>query len=437
MIIAIYLNMIRYLLLMFFVATGSLGTQALDIIFQDKAAMALNTVTLYPDSTFSKHSNIDYKAGELFEILSTSHYEHEDAAQNQKFKWYQVKTSDGKTGWVFGDAVAVILPDRHVEASLKNFHKKRFSFDNGFEKSVLWVASMEGRDNFHENDYLNPLYKEFYLVLTNEQGRSVQINYAGESAMGKSNLKHFQFYDVSGDKIPELIFQKSTYPTGSNLEERSLEIYSFQAGTLLQVFKERMTLNYSDKLPAPSLYKFIEINGPLIRVEYIDYLSCSNYGLPHETGKVKKSQERCMEFVTYTYKWDERLKAYFNLYEESRSAPVTGIRSAGKFLRDKPSTIKGKRLNLISRNDPLQVIKHHDAFVSRGGKKLVDNFLYVKMPNGKTGYVPAHEVGFINTEHAKIIMAYYADTPLHKSKWKSDQSFLTIVSDPDTSVYNK
>jgi len=115
----------------------SLHAQTLDVIFQNKAATALNTVTLYPDTSFTKHSNIECKAGELFEIISTSYYEHEDAAQNQKFKWYQVKTQTGATGWVYGDGLAVMLPDAHVEAALRNYHKKRFGFSNGFEKAVL------------------------------------------------------------------------------------------------------------------------------------------------------------------------------------------------------------------------------------------------------------------------------------------------------------
>ncbi len=437
MIIAIYSHMTKsFLLLIALIGCLSLHGQTLDVIFQNKAATSLNSVTLYPDTSFTKHSDIQYKAGELFEIIGTSHHEHEDAAQNQKFKWYQVKTQTGATGWIYGDGLAVMLPDAHVEPSLRNFHKKRYGFNNGFEKAVLWVAAMEGRDNFHEQDYLNPLYKEFYLVLTNDQGRSVQVNYAGESAMGKSNLKLFQFYDVSGDKIPELIFQKSIHPTGMDFENRSLEIYSFQAGTLLQVFKERMTLNFTDKLPSPSLFKFIEIDGPLIRVEYIDYVSCSNYSLPLDKGTVNNSRERCMEFATCTYKWDERIKSYFKLYEESRSAPIAGIKQSGILLKEKPE-LRTKRSGLIKRSDQLQVIKHNDAFVFRDGKKLVDNHLLVRLPSGKTGYVLADKIGFVNTEHAALLHAYYSNTPIHKSKWKSSQKFLKIVSDPNASVYTK
>ena len=436
MIIAIYLHMIRFLFLITLLGFSPLNGQALDIIFQNKSATALNNLTLYPDSTFTKHSNIDFKAGELFEVLGSSHLEHEDMEQNQKYKWYYVKTATGQIGWVFGDAIAVILPDQYVEPALRSFHKKRFAFNNGFEKSVLWVASMEGRDNFHEKDYLNPLYKEFYLVLTNEQGRSVQINYAGESAIGKSELKHFQFYDVSGDKVPELIFQKSSFPTGLGFENRSLEIYSFQAGTLLQVFQEQMNLNYSDKMPAPSLFKYVEIDGPLIRVEYIDYVKCHKYSLLYDKGKVSHSRERCMEFVTYTYKWDERISAYHTLYEESRSAPEAGIRKAGIMLSEEPSVTSKKR-GLIQRSDQLQVIKHNEAFKSRSGKKFVENYLFVKLPNGKTGYVPANQIGFLNSEHAALLNKYYKNTPIHKSKWKSNQTFLKIVSDPNTSVYNK
>ena len=63
---------------------------------------------LYPDSTFFAHSNIFYEEGTLFEVLKETRFEHEDEAQNQKFKWYQVKAPDDKIGWVYGDGLAVV-----------------------------------------------------------------------------------------------------------------------------------------------------------------------------------------------------------------------------------------------------------------------------------------------------------------------------------------
>ena len=435
-IIALTYGMIRTFAIIFLSSILSLNAQGIDIIFQSKAATALNTVTLFPDTSLTKHSNFVYQQGELFEILGESYYEHEDASQNQKFKWYQVRTQDGKTGWVFGDAVAVIMADQFVEPAISSFHKKRFMFNNGFEKAVMWIASLEGRDNFHEQDYLNPAYKEYYLVITNEKGRSVQINFAGESATGKSGLHHFQMTDLSGDKIPEFIFQKNNLPTGSDMENRDLLIYSFQAGTLLKVFEERLTLHYEGNLASPSLYKSIEIEGPSIRVEYIDYLSCEDYSQSFETDKQSQGSERCMEYVTYSFQWDARTNSYYQIYEESRTPVKATMRFNGIYLKTAPK-ITGSNIRIIQRSEIFNIVKHHEEFILHRSKKILDTYFYIVLPSGKKGYISANKVVFSNTDHANVLLEYYYKPPLHKNEWKNAGPFVKIISDPDASAFRK
>ena len=106
---------------------------ASDLIFNTRVATVLNTVTLYPDSNYFEQSNTYFSEGELLEILEESVLEHEDDAQNQKFKWYKVRSISGTEGWIYGDGLAVMLPDTHVEPALRNYHKKRYGFNNGFE----------------------------------------------------------------------------------------------------------------------------------------------------------------------------------------------------------------------------------------------------------------------------------------------------------------
>ncbi len=435
-IIAVIVGMIRVFVITMLAGLISLQAQGLDIIFQSKAATALNSVTLFQDTSLSKHSNVVFQQGTLFEVLGESYYEHEDAAQNQKFKWYRVRAQNGKTGWVFGDAVAVILPEQHVDPAIGAFHKKRFLFDNGFEKAVLWVASLSGRDNFHKQDYLNPPYKEYYLVVTNEKGRSVQINFAGESATGKSNLFHFQMTDLSGDKVPEFIFQKNSQATGSDLNNRDLLIFSFQAGTLVKVFEERLTLHYDGQLAAPSLFKSVEIDGPGIRIEYVDYGSCKNYHQPIDTDNQKKGSERCMEFVTYSYQWDEHTNSYYQLYEETRTAVKATTRFNGVHLKTAPN-IAASNVRIMRSNELFRVIKHHEKFLLHNGKKIIDNYLYVVLPSGEKGYLPANKVAFTETEHAELLLEYYYQPPLHKNDWKTEKPFVKIITDPNASAYRR
>lgn len=436
-IIALFVGMIRIFTIIGFCGLLSLQAQSHELIFASKAATALNTITLFPDTSLTKHSNIVYPQGALFEVLGESYFEHEDASQNQKFKWFQVKTADGKIGWVFGDAIAVIMSDEDIDPAISSFHKKRFMFNNGFEKAVLWLAELKGRDNFHKQDYLNPLYKEYYLMVTNEKGQSVQINFAGESATGKSGLHHFQMTDLSGDKIPEFIFQKNNWPTGSEIENRDLLIYSFQAGTLLKVFEERLTLQYDGKLTSPALYKSIEIEGSGIRVEYIDYVGCDDYSQELDTDLRNNGSEKCMEYVTYSFQWDSRTNSYYQLYEESRTPVKASMRFNGIFLKSAPE-LTGNNIRIVQRTEPLQVIKHHEAFIkSRTGEKAIDNYLYVALPSGEKGYVPADKVVFSNTDHAEVLLEYYFKPPLHKNDWKSTMSFVKIYSEGDTSARNR
>jgi hypothetical protein len=118
-----------------------------------RPATALNKVVLYPDSSFFQHSSTVYEEGELFEVLGETRYEHEDASQNQKFKWYYVRTPDNKEGWVFGDGVAVMQPIDEIKAPLKIYQQKEIDYAGKGEKIIAWIASIEGKDNFHEQDH--------------------------------------------------------------------------------------------------------------------------------------------------------------------------------------------------------------------------------------------------------------------------------------------
>lgn len=406
----------------------SIELAANSIVVNTRPAIALNNVTLFPDSTFTKHSNTILPEGELFEVLGETFFEQEDAAQNQKFKWYLVRSRHGQEGWVFGDGLAVVVPEENVDVKIRQYYMQRMQFNNGFEDAIMWVAAIQGRDNFHQEDYLNPPYRESYFVITNERGNSVYFNIEGINAQGKIEPHEFQLHDTTGDGIADFILQTSSFATNSEFENRNLEIYSFQSGSLDKIFEERMTLSYSDDEASPALFKYVEIDKELIRVGFVDFLPCKAYRLPFPYDELKKENERCLEYATYTYQWSEHLKKYRSLYAESRTSPEAHPSNDGVSIKKEPSYI-GKEICVVNKSDKLQVIKHFERFVLDNGKKKIVPYLYVKLPSGNFGYIMADEIEFIDIEHAQMLQKYYQLKPLTKREWKSDEQFLKTVAD--------
>ena len=148
----------------------------------ENAAVALGNLALFPDTSLSAQTSQSVKEGELLAVLGTSVLEHLDKDQNQKFRWFFVKTLDGRTGWMFGDGIAVLMQNDRIPDDLRRFSQKNVAFSAGFEQSIVWFASVDGRDNLYPQDYMNPLYDEKYVVVTNQRGRSVALRTGGASA---------------------------------------------------------------------------------------------------------------------------------------------------------------------------------------------------------------------------------------------------------------
>lgn len=397
---------------------------------------ALNKVILYPDSSFFAHSNSFYEEGTLFEVLKETRFEHEDEAQNQKFKWYQVKAPDDKIGWIYGDGLAVIIPTADIPATLSDFHLRKFNFSQDLEATTVWVASIEGKDNFHEDDYLNPLYKEYYLVLTSHLGKSYHIQFAGESTMGQSELRAFVLQDLTADNTPELLFLKSNIDTDSRLENRIVEIFSFQAGSITKVFEEQMDLTYAPRERSPALFKFIEIDEKTIRVAYVDYLACADYSLMLTPKALDKANEKCLEYVTYSFVWQEATQTYQPLYEESRTV-IEGklIREKG-FLRSEP-TYLSEVVEKLAPQSTLKVVQHFEKIITQRGIKKIVPYLYVQSSNGNYGYIHAKDVQLQVGEHAPILNNFYKNPPLSKQNWDLDTNFLSIKIAESNTILTK
>jgi Bacterial SH3 domain len=398
---------------------------AAQIIMTKRAAVTVSPVRLYADSSYSKQTETTFTEGELLEVLAETGKEHLDNTQNQSFKWYKVRTTSGTIGWIFGDNLAVVLPEYLVDAPLRPFFKKSAKFDNGFEKATVWVAGTDGHD-VKEQKIIpsNPSYKEFYLVVTNERGKCVILNYANDSETAKKELQSIYFQDLTENKIDEIILETTSLPTGQTAEERVLEIYSFKAGTLSKIFEERLSLFWENDVPSPALSKFVEIEGSTIRVAYLDFMDCQKYSLGLPTDVRSRTQERCVEYVTYSFTWDKLTRQFKELYKPSRRT-VQAVVSQEIELKASPNSSAPNTI-VVQPEDRLQVIKHYENMKQEDGKKSIEIWLYVKHPAGIIGYILASQLVFKNTEHAAVLKLFYEKPPLMKQDWHSTNHFVGI-----------
>jgi GW (Gly-Tryp) dipeptide domain len=396
------------------------------IILQKRAAVTVSPIRLYADSTYSKSTNTTFSEGELFEIIGETKLEHFDNTQNQTFRWYKVKALNGTVGWIFGDNLAVVMLERYVENSLKSFYKKEYNFDNGFEKAIVWVAATEGHDDkYSDKPFLNPAYKEFYLVITNDKGKCTFLNYANVSETGKKDLQSVHFQDVTDDKIDEIVLETSSLPTGRSMDEKALEIYSFKGGTLSKIYEENLSLSWADDVPTPAFSKFVEIEGSIIRVAYVDFKLCESFSLKSVSNeKNVNTEERCMEYVTVSQVWDKKTKTFKPLYPESRS-PINAYAREACFVRATPS-VSGTIQGNVKPNERLVVVKHFERTIVEKNKKKIETWLFVKHPAGIYGYVLASQLTFKNIEYADLLEQYYKNPPFEKKDWVSDMPFVSV-----------
>ena len=412
-------NKLFFLFLGYSCFSPAISSASYDLIFKARVGTCIGALRIYEDSSFLKPTEAAFGEGELLEIMSQTVQEYEDNAQNQKFRWYRVRAINGQMGWVFGDGLAVILPDYGVENRLKLFHKKKVRFRSGFEQTVMWVAAVEGREIAGQpKNFLLPPYREFYVVFTNERGKSVQINYAGASVMGKSELKMFHLEDINADGSDEIILQRSSL-NGDGLENRTLEIHSFQGGSLTKIWEERLTLALPSGAPAPAFFKFIDIENQMIRVSYVDYSECE---------KNKKKDEICVFYLTTTYIWDDVSNQFKLLYKESKNT-LYGVRKLDEtiFLSQKQIFSLKKELE-TSRLEPFQVLRHYEPPTTALALKKSDAWLFVRSSEGVESWVSADEVHFLDVEHASVLEQYYEKKPFEANTEQNNPSnnFLRI-----------
>jgi hypothetical protein len=402
------------------------ATYALPII-NDKIAVSVSQIILFSDSSYTKQTTTSYAEGEMFEILGSTVKSHFDNDQRQKFKWFRVRTPDRRIGWVFGDGLARPKPDNTIDARFKNIHKKDIVLNNGFEKSVAWIGSLDGSDFIYDVEARNPLYNETYLIITNERRHSVFVHIGGSGSHGKTVPSLLAIQDITGDNIPDILLQRSNFPIHNALEDRTFEIYSMQGGNMVKIFEEPMTLTFEANTPSPALFKHIEADtkAQTIRLEYIDYLQCDKYSLHLPKGEESKALDKCMEAVTCTYIWNRRLRKFTILYDMSRTNPNCTPTMQSIALYEKPN-LSATILQKIAQKTDLQAIKHYDFFVQNKQTIQAIPFIFVKTAAGKTGFVMAKEVQFGTVGYPTIVNKFYQNPPISKADWKVEDAFVVV-----------
>ncbi len=241
---------------------------------------------------------------------------------------------------------------------------------------------------------------------------------------GKKSLENIYFKDVTNNKIDDIIVHTQIKDNHKNLPERYFEIHTFRAGGLSKVFEEKLTLTWEEDVPSPAYSKFIEAEGSEIRIAYVDYLSCDRYSLGLLTDTRSQTMERCLEYVTYSYVWDNAKKSFEIFYKESRT-PLNSILTLKTTLYKTPS-VSGDKIAVLDPDEKVITIKHFDLIKSEKGVKKIENWLYVKHPSGIYGYIRAENAYFKNIEHAEVLKDYYNKPPLLKLDWKSDSVFVMM-----------
>ena len=416
-----FLRYFLYLPIVFLTLEAKADDDGFDWVMKNKAAVSLGKVTFFSDTLLSRPTNTLFDEGELFEIIQESKLEHDDKDQAQRFKWYKLKARNKKTGWVFGDAIAVIEQEKQPE-SLLGFHQRKWKFDNGFENAISWIASVNGTEAKTSSALVNPQYNETYLIISNEKGNSVFVNLSGQSINGESTLKTLVIQDVTGDITPEIIIERNNFASGSPLENRDVELYAFQAGTLRKIFEERLTLTDGDDTPSPALFKNVEISEKNIRVAYVDFLHCEDYkqNIPYDLRTT--TQEHCLEYVTTTYNWDENKKQFATLYAESRDVLHVFSKQDYRILSSPSDT--AKVISKINEDEELIAVKLFENFKIVKDKAEPDFWLYVKKNDGTLGYIQAYKIYFDDFENADLLHEYLNYAPVSRQDWKSNEQFL-------------
>ncbi len=380
-----------YLLTLMFCILAFAKLEGHDWVMQDKAVAALGNLGLYSDSTFSSNTVSFYKEGALFRLLGETKQLHEDDTQRQLYKWYKVQGQNGKIGWLFGDMIVVMVPNDKVAEAVQPFNKKQYDFGPKIGKAAIWIGKVEGRDIVDQNRYS---YKEEFLMVTNELGKTSAIELNSNRLQGSTHVRKMEIEELTGDEFPEILLQKISYSKREYYSNLNAEIYSFKEAMAEKVFEETMNLS-SQGADSPLKYKYLDARPGKIRFEYIQSVNCN-------TGK-------CLKHFTDTYFWNADKFIFENLRTPYRSPVKGALKNTNVRLRKGIGYLTDD-IAVLKRDNMLRIIREESKTVKVDGNPTPAIWFYVKDELGRQGYLPADEVEFLNISHAALLNGYYHST---------------------------
>ncbi len=385
--------------IVFYFAINILSAQFPSYCKAGKVGVSYGTVSLQKDTFL--HSDIiqSFREGEVFEIIDETKEEHLDKSEYQLFKWYKVRTTKDQVGWIFGEGLAIASQVNDIPAEVEAYHFQPCKFNNGFDTAMSWCAAIHGRENLQHNSIMNPPYTEYFLVVINDRKRAVLLPVGSSSNNGETQTIWLKLLDINNDQTAELIqYHKTKGVSPSSPINYGIDIYSFQAGTLVKIFEEFLTLYSGDDQQSIAQQKMITISSGSIRVEYLDFMPCSKYSLSFPYKNLSKSWDHCIEFASQVYGWDKKSASFKSFYSPIRKAPSAKIISHTSPLLTSPSD-RVSNNTMLRQNELITIIQMHQSFTPTH-----HYFFYVKTADGKYGYIRAEDCLIQDCEQGAILL---------------------------------
>lgn len=386
---------------------AAFASKANELILQGKAALVLNNTRLYQDSSYLRPTAFNLRENDLVELIQMTTNEFPDNAQNQQFKWNLVRTLQGQSGWVFGDELATYNAIPKVDLKLRPFVHQRKRLYPGFETALIWFASMEGKDIKKGKAFFNPLYKENYIIATNEIGQSLALNYAIVSESGKNEIIQLWMTDLTRDGCSEIILVKSSEVGVERSTTKLTEIFSIQGGNFLKIWEESLEVGTS-----PDLKKHIFIRGQTIQVSYLDFLPAGLCSLPDRNLTQPNVGDQCLELNTFTLQWDRQNRRFEALYPLSKSKPK-GTITVNCSLLSSPD-VTAPALGNVQSGEICSVVQYLER--EEADQKY---WLLVKTSTGRKGYLLLNQIKF----EATVVRNYFSRD---QSETQQEQVILVI-----------
>ena len=383
-------------------------------------AVALNSFTLFPEASFTAHSNEVVLEKNLLTILEKSDNLELNNYQNQEFHWYKIRTKDGREGYVYGDNIAIFM-----ETALKDlyvpFHQTKKNLAPNYTDAITWIGELTGRDAV---EYGGAEYKELYLIFTNNLNRCEYIKLENIRSDGENQTEFLEFTDITGDGYDEVIRQTNSKSNEKDFNTKYLEIFSFQNGEMNSVLEERITIETYPSKTAPRLSKYFDIEEKFLRVSYLDYVDCDKYCCKANLKNTESNAKSCMEQVTYSYSWDSSSNTFKIFYDKSKVPPQ--VIPSKEVIDIYPYPGLNQSIGKVIKNQRLKVFQQVEKFYNYGNTKSIEIYFLIETLSGKKGYVKAKEVEFIEMDHAVILNEYYKQPPFYSSNWTPKVLFINL-----------